>query len=266
MTDDNAIALAVIGGTGLYSLAALEDAKALTAVTPYGMPSGPARVGRFGAHRIAFMARHGEQHSLPPHKVNYRANLWLLKELGATRVLAVNAVGGITERYPPRAIGVPDQIIDYTWGRISTLCEGSVWEGQGTEVLHVDMTEPYTPSLRAALLAAARAADVAIVDGGCYGATQGPRLETKAEIARLRRDGCDLVGMTGMPEAGLARELGLDYASLALVANWAAGCGPSTGSGHAAEITMQEIHANLDHTTALLPKLLAALLATLANA
>ena len=260
MRDDNAIALAVIGGTGLYSLAALEDTKALTAMTPYGMPSGPVRVGRFGAHRIAFLARHGEQHALPPHKVNYRANLWLLKELGATRVLAVNAVGGITERYAPRAIGVPDQIIDYTWGRISTLCEGSVWEEQGTEVLHVDMTEPYTPLLRAALLAAARAADIAIVDGGCYGATQGPRLETKAEIARLRRDGCDLVGMTGMPEAGLARELGLDYASLALVANWAAGC------GDAAEITMQEIHANLDHTTALLPNLIAVLLATLANA
>ncbi len=254
MRDENAIALAVIGGTGLYCLAALEDAKALTAVTPYGMPSGPARVGRFGAHRIAFLARHGEQHALPPHKVNYRANLWLLKELGATRVLAVNAVGGITERYAPRAIGVPDQIIDYTWGRISTLCEE-----QGTEVLHVDMTEPYTPSLRTALLAVARTTDIAIVDGGCYGATQGPRLETKAEIARLRRDGCDLVGMTGMPEAGLARELGLDYASLALVANWAAGC------GDAAEITMEEIHANLDHATALLPKLIAALLATLAN-
>ena len=140
MRDENAVALAVIGGTGLYSLAALEDAKALSAVTPYGMPSGPARVGRFGAHRIAFLARHGEQHALPPHKVNYRANLWLLKELGATRVLAVNAVGGITERYAPRAIGVPDQIIDYTWGRISTLCEEPE-----TEVLHVDMTEPYTP-------------------------------------------------------------------------------------------------------------------------
>ena len=250
--DNNAIALAVIGGTGLYKLAAFDDAEAVLRETPYGNPSSPVRIGKLGAHRIAFLARHGEDHGLPPHKVNYRANLWLLKELGATRVLAVNAVGGITEHYAPRAVGVPDQIIDYTWGRISTFCEE-----QGTDVLHVDMTEPYTPSLRAALLSAARLADIAVVDGGCYGATQGPRLETKAEIARLRRDGCDLVGMTGMPEAGLARELGLDYASLALVANWAAGCGPSTGSGPA-EITMDEVYANLNHATAPLPKLIAA--------
>ncbi len=253
--DDGAVALAVIGGTGLYKLAAFGSDKAVTAATPYGAPSGPVRIGMLGAHRVAFLARHGEEHSLPPHKVNYRANLWLLKELGATRVLAVNAVGGITGRYAPRAIGVPDQIIDYTWGRIGTYCEE-----QGTEVMHVDMTEPYTPSLRAALLDAAHASGVAVVDGGCYGATQGPRLETKAEIARLRRDGCDLVGMTGMPEAGLARELNLDYASLALVANWAAGC------GDAAEITMDEVHANLAHATAPLPKLIAALLASLSRA
>jgi len=257
---ESPIVLAVIGGTGLYKLAALEDAKAMTAVTPYGMPSAPVRVGRFGTHRIAFLARHGEDHGVPPHTVNYRANLWLLRQLGATRVLAVNAVGGISERYAPRAIGVPDQIIDYTWGRISTFCEGDVWEEQGRGVLHVDMTEPYTPSLRVALLAAASASDIAVVDGGCYGATQGPRLETKAEIARLRRDGCDIVGMTGMPEAGLARELGLDYASLALVANWAAGC------GDAAEITMDEVHANLEHATASLPKLIAVLAESLASA
>ena len=254
-TDEDAIALAVIGGTGLYKLAALTDAEAVERATPYGDPSGPVHVGRFGMHRIAFLARHGEQHGLPPHKVNYRANLWLLKQLGATRVLAVNAVGGITEHYAPRAIGVPDQIIDYTWGRTSTYCEE-----QGTDVLHVDMTEPYTPPLRAALLAAAHDAGIAVVDGGCYGATQGPRLETRAEIARLHRDGCDLVGMTGMPEAGLARELGLAYASIALVANWAAGC------GDASEITMDEVHANLEHATAPLPKLIDALLTTLGRA
>lgn len=252
---DGAIALAVIGGTGLYKLAALNDAQAVVRTTPYGDPSGPVRIGRFGTHRLAFLARHSEQHALPPHKVNYRANLWLLKEIGAARVLAVNAVGGITERYAPSAIGVPDQIIDYTWGRIATFCEE-----QGTDVLHVDMTEPYTASLRTALLAAAHVAQIPVVVGGCYGATQGPRLETRAEIARLRRDGCDLVGMTGMPEAGLARELGLAYASLALVANWAAGC------GDAAEITMEDVHANLDRATAQLPKLIAAFLATCDNA
>ncbi len=245
------IALAVIGGTGLYKLAALDDAHAIGESTPFGEPSGPVRVGRFRGHRVAFLARHGEDHALPPHQVNYRANLWLLKELGATRVLAVNAVGGISETYPPRAIGVPDQLIDYTWGRIGSLCE------DGGPVLHVDMTEPYTPSLRHALLAAAAVAGIAAVDGGCYGVTQGPRLETRAEIARLRRDGCDLVGMTSMPEAGLARELGLDYACLALVANWAAGC------GDAAQITMDEVYANLDHATARLPGLLDALLANL---
>lgn len=254
----SAIALAVIGGTGLYRLAALDDEQAISQSTPYGEPSGPVRVGAFRGHRVAFLARHGEDHGLPPHKVNYRANLWLLKRLGAARMLAVNAVGGITEKYAPRAIGVPDQLIDYTWGRISTFCE------DGGPVLHVDMTQPYTPALRTALLAAAREAHVDVVDGGCYGATQGPRLETCAEIARLRRDGCDLVGMTGMPEAGLARELGLDYASLALVANWAAGCGPSTGSGQAAEITMAEVLANLDHATARLPDLIGALLAAIA--
>lgn len=249
------IALAVIGGTGLYQLAALDDVGTVLRETPYGAPSGPARIGRFGAHRIAFLARHGEQHSLPPHRVNYRANLWLLKELGIIRVLAVNAVGGITERYAPRAIGVPDQIIDYTWGRSHTYSEEP-----GSAVRHVDMTEPYTGSLRAALLAAAKAAQVAVIDGGCYGATQGPRLETKAEIARMRRDGCDLVGMTGMPEAGLARELGLDYACLALVANWAAGCDPATASGQAGEITMDAVLANLEQATAPLPHLIGALL------
>ena len=218
MTD---IALAIIGGTGLYKLADLQDVTSHEPETRYGMPSGPVRVGTLGGHRVAFMARHGEGHSVPPHKVNYRANLAALQALGAQRVLALNTVGGITERFGPRVLACPDQLIDYTWGRAS-----SFWDGEGGEVLHVDFGDPYTPSLRAEVLAAAKKAGVALVDGGCYGATQGPRLETRAEIARMRRDGCDLVGMTGMPEAGLARELGLDYACLAIVANWAAGAGP----------------------------------------
>ncbi|KFN41123.1 5'-methylthioadenosine phosphorylase [Arenimonas oryziterrae DSM 21050 = YC6267] len=247
MTDP--IALAVIGGTGLYKLAALEGAHALEGETIYGKPSGPLRIGRIAGKRVAFLARHGEGHSLPPHKINYRANLRRLKDIGATRVLAINAVGGITDHYGPRVIGCPDQIIDYTWGRISTLCEEP-----GTEVLHVDFTEPYTASLRRDVLAAASLTGIAMVDGGCYGATQGPRLETRAEIARMRRDGCDLVGMTGMPEAGLARELGLDYACLALVANWAAGC------GDAGEITLEEVLANVEAATAPLPNLLEAML------
>jgi 5'-methylthioinosine phosphorylase len=201
--------------------------------------------------RVAFLARHGEGHSVPPHKINYRANLAALKALGATRVLALNTVGGITERFPPRALGCPDQLIDYTWGRIATVCEE-----EGTEVLHVDFGDPYTPAFRAEVLRAARAAGVALVEGGCYGATQGPRLETKAEIARLRRDGCDLVGMTGMPEAGLAREFGLDYACLAIVANWAAGAGPDPDE----QITLDDVLANVDAASAGLAPLLDRLL------
>lgn len=216
------IALAVIGGTGLYKLAALEDVQTLEGGTIYGRPSGPLRVGRFAGRRVAFLARHGEGHSVPPHRINYRANLQRLKDLGIRRVLAINAVGGITDACGPRVIACPDQIIDYTWGRISTICEEP-----GSEVLHVDFGDPYTASLRSAVLAAAARTGVTLVDGGCYGATQGPRLETRAEIARMRRDGCDLVGMTGMPEAALARELGLCYATLAVIVNAAAGTGDS---------------------------------------
>jgi 5'-methylthioinosine phosphorylase len=243
------IDLALIGGTGLYRLAALEDVRTLEGGTIYGEPSGPVRIGRYAGATVAFLARHGEGHSLPPHKVNYRANLRRLKDLGATRVLAQNTVGGITAAWGPQVLGCPDQLIDYTWGRVGTICEEA-----DTEVVHVDFTEPYTPALRASVLAAAAEAGVAVVDGGCYGATQGPRLETRAEIARLRRDGCDLVGMTGLPEAALARELGLDYACLAVVANWAAGCGDG------AEITLDEVLANVEAASAALPALLAALL------
>jgi len=243
------IDLAIIGGTGVYRLASLADVESQLPETRYGLPSGPVRIGTFAGKRVAFLARHGEGHSVPPHKINYRANLAALQAVGATRVLALNTVGGITDHYGPRVLGCPDQLIDYTWGRISTLCEEP-----GTEVLHVDFGDPYTPSLRARVLAAAQRAGVAVHDGGCYGATQGPRLETKAEIARMRRDGCDLVGMTGMPEAGLARELGLDYACLAIVANWAAGCGDD------AEITMAEVLANVEAASAGLPALFEALL------
>lgn len=244
-----AIDLAVIGGTGLYKLAAFEAVESVEGDTPYGAPSGPVRIGELAGKRVAFLARHGEAHGLPPHKVNYRANLWQLKQLGAQRVLAVNAVGGITERFGPRVLALPDQLIDYTWGRVSTFCEEP-----GSEVLHVDFGDPYTPAFRREVLAAAQRAGVSMVDGGCYGATQGPRLETRAEIARLRRDGCDLVGMTGMPEAGLARELGLDYVCVAVVANWAAGCGDDR------EITLDEVLANVEAASGELPKLLQALL------
>ena len=242
------IDFAVIGGTGLYQLAELTDVETRELDTEWGKPSAPLRVGGFGAHRIAFLARHGEGHALPPHRINYRANLAALQAVGVKRVIAVNSVGGITSRWGPRVIGIPDQIIDYTHGRAV-----SFWDGPG-EALHVDFGEPYTPLLRAALLAAAQKAGVPVTDGGCYGATQGPRLESNAEITRLRRDGCDLVGMTGMPEAALARELGLEYACLAIVANWAAGCAPT-----AEVITLDDVLANMAEATKPLPALLRAL-------
>lgn len=247
---DKAPVLAVIGGTGLYRLDGLEDVRTVQPHTPYGEPSGPVRIGTIDGQQVVFLARHGEEHSVPPHRINYRANLAALHALGARRVLALNTVGGIGDAYGPRVLACPDQIIDYTWGRISTLCEEP-----GTEVLHVDFGDPYTPALREHILQAAHQVGVQMVDGGCYGATQGPRLETKAEIERMRRDGCDLVGMTGMPEAALARELGLDYASIAIVANWAAGCGGSVD-----EITLQEVLDNVEVASSCLPDLLRELL------
>jgi 5'-methylthioinosine phosphorylase len=248
------IDLAIIGGTGVYKLAALQDEQVLEGGTIYGEPSGPVRIGTLAGRTVAFLARHGEGHSVPPHRINYRANLQRLKDVGATRVLAINAVGGISARMGPRVVAVPDQIVDYTWGRISTICEEP-----GTPVVHVDFGEPYTESLRQALLAAGRRASVPLVDGGCLGVTQGPRLESKAEVARLRRDGCELVGMTTMPEAALARELGLEYGGLAVVANWAAGCG-AEGQPPAPEITFEEVLENVEAASAGLPRLLAALL------
>lgn len=242
----NTIDLAVIGGTGLYRLADLADAQRHDVETPWGATSAVIVSGHLGKLRVAFLARHGEDHSIAPHRVNYRANLWALHALGARRVIGVNAVGGIRADMGPRARVVPDQLIDYTSGRI-----GSYSDADGAEVRHIDFSEPYTAGLRRELLDAAARAGIPIVDGGCYGATQGPRLETRAEIARMRRDGCDLVGMTGMPEAALARELDLDYACLALVANWAAGCGDE------AEISIDEIMTNLETATAEVPKVLA---------
>ena len=243
--------LAVIGGTGVYALAQLQALESVQPDTRWGACSGPVRIGLLGGRRVGFLARHGEGHALPPHRINYRANLAALQALGARRVLALNTVGGITEAFAPRVLACPDQLIDYTWGRVGTFCEEP-----GTPVQHVDFGTPYSEALRAHVLAAAARAGVPVHDGGCYGATQGPRLETRAEIARMRRDGCELVGMTGMPEAGLAREFGLDYACLAIVANWAAGAGPDPDE----VITLQDVLDNVAAASSGLPALLAALL------
>lgn len=210
--------LAIIGGTGLTSLKDLEITRREVMHTPYGEPSAPLVFGEMSDKEVVFLPRHGAGHTIPPHKVNYRANLWALKESGVEQVIAVNAVGGIRADMTPGKLVIPDQIIDYTWSRINTFFEEGL-----TNVTHIDFTEPYCQMLREELKSCADEINLAVIDEGTYAATQGPRLETTAEINKLERDGCDLVGMTGMPEAALARELELCYACVAVVANMAAG-------------------------------------------
>jgi 5'-methylthioinosine phosphorylase len=214
--------LAIVGGSGLSKLGIMEVSQRKVARTPYGEPSGPLTFGRIRDRDVIFLARHGYGHTIAPHEVNYRGNLWALKDAGADTVISVASVGGIRSDCNPGQLLLPHQVIDYTWGRPSTY-----FEGAGVPVNHIDFTEPYSPVLRKALLKAAAAAGEKISDGGVYAATQGPRLETAAEINRLERDGADLVGMTGMPEAVLAREIALEYATIAVVANYAAGRGDS---------------------------------------
>ena len=213
---------AIIGGSGLAKLSTLEAPRRQVMRTPYGEPSGALTFGRVAGAEVVFLARHGYGHTLAPHEINYRANLWALRELKVEGVVSVATVGGIRSDMGPGTLVVPDQIIDYSHSRKATFFEGSEMP-----VIHVDFTEPYTPALRQRLLRAAAACGEAVIDGGVYACTQGPRLETAAEIERIARDGGDMVGMTGMPEAALAKELGLAYATIAVVVNSAAGRGSS---------------------------------------
>jgi 5'-methylthioinosine phosphorylase len=242
---------AVIGGTGLDRLPGLKITDRRSIETPYGAPSGPLSIGELHGRQLAFLARHGDDHRIPPHKVNYRANLWALRQIGVSNIMAVAAVGGITAEMKPARLVIPDQVIDYTWGREHTYADGSA-----DHVQHVDFSHPYTPALRERFIAAARALGLDAVEQGVYGATQGPRLESIAEIRRMAQDGCDIVGMTGMPEAGLARELGVNYACCAVVVNWAAGLG--SGDIHA------EIEACIEQGMVGLRKLLEKLIPELA--
>ena len=223
--------IAIIGGSGLTQLDNLQITARRIVRTPYGEPSGPLTFGRIGAVEAVFLARHGYGHTLAPHEINYRANLWALHAQGVTRAISVATVGGIADDLGAGTIALPEQIIDYTWGRPSTFFEGSE-----QPVTHIDFTYPYDEPTRQILVRAAAAAGVPLAVGGTYGATQGPRLETKAEIDRLERDGATMVGMTGMPEAALARELKLDYAALTVVVNPAAGRGSSAKSVSLADI------------------------------
>lgn len=210
--------LAIIGGSGFEKIAGTELLSAQILTTKYGEPSASIETYRCAGAEFYFLARHGRPHRIAPHRINYRANMRALYELGARRVIAINSVGGISVQSIAGAVMIPDQIIDYTYGREHTFCGD-----EDMPLQHVDFTEPYSSSLRTQLLQAAANAGVSVVDGGVYAATQGPRLESAAEIKRLERDGCDIVGMTGMPEATLARELGIDYAALCVVVNAAAG-------------------------------------------
>ncbi len=225
--------LAIIGGTGLTALAGLRIVRREMVHTPWGKPSGPITHGVLNGVDVAFLARHGYRHTIAPHQVNYRANVWALREVGVSEIVAVAAVGSISAQLAPGSLVVPDQIVDYTWGRGHTYFEDGL-----DAVTHVDFTSPYDARLRRRLIDAAAAAGLTVADGGTYGATQGPRLESAAEIDRMERDGCHVVGMTGMPEAALARELDLAYAHCAVVANPAAGRG-------AGAITMEQIRAQL---------------------
>jgi 5'-methylthioadenosine phosphorylase len=215
---------AIIGGTNLTSLPNLTDVRQETVTTPYGDPSAAIKIGKVGGNEVAFLPRHGDPHMLAPHKINYRANIWALKQLGVTRVIGIATSGGITADFDSGVLAVPDQIIDYTYGREMTFTDGT----GDAPVFHAEFTMPYTAKTRMQLIEAAKAANQPVVDGGCYACFNGPRLETAAEIRRLKNDGCDLVGMTGMPEAALARELELEYAALCPIVNPAAGIGESS--------------------------------------
>ena len=243
--------LAIIGGSGLTRLSTLAVAHREVVRTPYGQPSSALLFGQIAGRDTIFLARHGHGHTIPPHRVNYRANLWALKERGASAVLAVASVGGIRGVVPGDLV-LPHQLIDYTHDR-----EGTFFDGGDQQVVHIDFTRPYTPSLRATCLAAAASARIALADGGVYGAVSGPRLETAAEIDRLERDGATMVGMTGMPEAALARELELPYVAIAVVVNHAAGREDSAhaismdGIARVLEVAMDKVRLLVEHVVPL---------------
>lgn len=239
--------LAIIGGTGLTKLANLKITRRQVVRTPYGDPSGALTFGEINGNEVVFLARHGYGHTIAPHEINYRANIWALAQQGLSGIVSIASVGGIRADLEPGMLIVPSQIIDYTWGRKHTYFEGS-----DKPVVHIDFTRPFTQSLREIILNASLSLGESVLDGGVYACTQGPRLETAAEILRLEDDGADMTGMTGMPEACLARELGVPYAMIAVVANWAAGKGDSTEeihlheAGEVMEDALQKVHKILE--------------------
>ena len=227
------VAFGIIGGSGLTQLSNLEVMRRQAVDTPFGSISSALASGTIADKQLAILARHGDTHTIAPQKVNYRANLWAMISLGVTEIIAVNAVGGFTEHMRPGSLVIPDQIIDYTTSRSNTFYETDL-----STVTHIDFSYPYNAPLSHLIQQTAKRCDINIISGATYAATEGPRLETAAEIQRLKKDGCDIVGMTAMPEAALARELDINYASICVNANWAAGLGDGL-------ISMEDIEANL---------------------
>lgn len=243
----------VIGGSGLARLADLSHTRRQVMRTPYGDPSGALTFGQLDGVDVCFLARHGYGHTLAPHEINYRANIWALREVGVKEMIAVASVGAISEKLHLGSLILPDQLLDYTYGR-----KGTFFEGGETPVRHVDFTLPYDQALRTAIERSAEQLKLSIFPRGVYACTQGPRLETAAEIQRMARDGATLVGMTGMPEAVLARELELPYAAIAVVANHAAGIGSSVSG-----ISVEAMGPVLDHAMSQVRLLLAKTIASL---
>ncbi len=206
----------VIGGSGLYDIPGIEIKGSVKIDTPYGAPSDDYRIGVLEGKEVAFLPRHGSMHNIQPHKINYRANIWGFKELGVEKIISVGASGGISGEMTPGLIAVPDQIVDMTSGRQSTFYDGD-------EVVHVDLTEPFCPDIRKYVFMASAKAGIEVAKKGTYVCTNGPRLETAAEIRTFSLLGADMVGMTAMPEAALARELEICYAGISVITNFAAG-------------------------------------------
>ncbi len=243
--------LGLVGGTGLDHWGEAANAHVLSSV--YGQPSADVAEFRVDDLTVLFLPRHGTGHRIPPHAVNYRANIDVLRQMNVDGIVAINAVGGISKVNPPGSLTVPDQLIDYTWGRAHSFSLTA-----DDDLRHIEFAEPFAGPLRTGLIKAARLADVAVTNGGCLGVAQGPRLETAAEVRRCGRDGCDMLGMTSMPEAALAREAGLDYASLCVNANWAAGLDDEP-------VTMAAIESTLNAAMVDVRKVLGALFKELLN-
>ena len=259
--------IAIIGGSGLDQLSCFSGGDIISQSTPYGDHSNTVMSSCFSgcSSPVFFLPRHGSDHQLPPHTVNYRANLWLLKSLGVEKIIACNVVGGINASMPPGTLVLPDQIIDYTWGRQHTFFDGENTSIKFTDqtqktlpsipstIEHIDFTFPYSTALRQELVAFLTKRTTPFFEGGVYGCTQGPRLETAAEIQKLKGDGCDLVGMTAMPEAALARELNMQYVGLSLVVNWAPGMSKEELS---IEKIMSTIQSEMKKVCDLMPELI----------